>query len=284
MTPRTHAMRIGMSRGWTEFVHGVRNPADAGFYVVMTLALIGSLWLNREVRIPDTPFTLPTLAMPSVVGGLVAFLAMIGVAYALAIEREDGTLLRAKAIPHGMVGYLTGQVTRSSAETVFGLSLVLIPGLLLFDNLASNGILSWLGMLWVVALGLLAMLPLGAIIGSLVRGARGVGTWAMMPFSALVAISGIFYPITAMPEWVQVIGQAFPLYWLGLGMRAAFLPDSAVLAEIGESWRQLETVAVLGGWAIAGLLIAPVVLRTMARRESGSKVEEYRQQMLQRVG
>jgi hypothetical protein len=59
---------------------------------------------------------------------------------------------------------------------------------------------------------------------------------------------------------------------MGLGMRSALLPDSTVVVEIGDSWRHLETIAVLGVWAVAGLLVAPVVLRRMARRESGSNV------------
>ena len=42
--------------------------------------------------------------------------------------------------------------------------------------------------------------------------------------------------------------------------------------EIGHSWRHLETLGVLGAWAIAGLVLAPILLRRMARRESGSSV------------
>ena len=75
----------------------------------------------------------------------------------------------------------------------------------------------------------------------------------------------------------------FPIYWLGLGMRSAFLPDSAAAWEIGESWRTLETVGVLGLWAVAGVLIAPIVLRRMARRESGSMLEARREKAMQRI-
>ena len=53
--------------------------------------------------------------------------------------------------------------------------------------------------------------------------------------------------------------------------------------RISGSWRQLETVAVLGAWAVAGLLLAPAVPRRMARRESGSAMEARRQQHLQRT-
>jgi ABC-2 type transport system permease protein len=64
-------------------------------------------------------------------------------------------------------------------------------------------------------------------------------------------------------------------------MRSAFLPDAAAVLEIGESWRTLQTVGVLGAWAVAGALITPGVLRRMARRQSGSQVEAAKEQALQ---
>jgi len=95
---------------------------------------------------------------------------------------------------------------------------------------------------------------------------------------ALTAISGIFFPIQTLWGWLQTLAQVFPIYWLGLGMRSAFLPDSAAMLEIGGSWRTTQTVIVLALWAIAGFLLAPRVLRHMARRQSGSAVEEARQE------
>jgi ABC-2 type transport system permease protein len=87
-----------------------------------------------------------------------------------------------------------------------------------------------------------------------------------------------------MPAWLAWIAQVFPVYWLGLGMRSALLPDAAAAIEIGGSWRPVETAAVLGAWVVAGLVLAPIVLRRMARKESGSRVAERRERALQRVG
>jgi ABC-2 type transport system permease protein len=86
-----------------------------------------------------------------------------------------------------------------------------------------------------------------------------------------------------MPEWLQGVAQVFPIYWLGLGMRSAMLPDALRMAEIGDSWRHLETVGALLAWAVVGLLLAPVVMRRMARRESGSSVAARRERAMQRV-
>ena len=75
----------------------------------------------------------------------------------------------------------------------------------------------------------------------------------------------------------------FPLYWLGLGTRSALLPANLASVEIGHSWRHLATFGVLSAWAIAGLVLAPVVLRRMARRESGSNVAARREKVLRQV-
>lgn len=64
-------------------------------------------------------------------------------------------------------------------------------------------------------------------------------------------------------------------------MRSALLSDTAAAIEIGESWRHLETVAVLSVWAVLGLIIAPLVLSRMARRESGSRLADRQEKALQ---
>jgi ABC-2 type transport system permease protein len=68
---------------------------------------------------------------------------------------------------------------------------------------------------------------------------------------------------------VQGVAQVFPMYWVGLGMRSAFLPDAAAALEVGGSWRTLETVLVPGARAMTGLLVTPSLLRRMAGRQSG---------------
>jgi len=161
-------------------------------------------------------------------------------------------------------------------------ALVIVPSLFILDGVQLNSVYAWFTLAWVLALGLVATLPIGAVFGSLFSNPRNSGL-IVLPIMGLVAISGIFYPISAMPEWVQGAAQVFPVYWLGLGMRSAMLPDGLSAVEIGESWRHLETVGVLGAWAVVGLVVAPMVLRRMARRESGSSIAERRDRAMQRV-
>ncbi|MGH3386384.1 MAG: ABC transporter permease [Nocardioidaceae bacterium] len=277
MKPTTHAIRMGARRGWTEFVQSVRSTQDQGFYIFTGLAVLGYLIIRRNTEVEGTDLLIPTVAIPSIIGGLVTFGVVIGPAYALAMEREDGTLLRLKAAPHGLTGYFTGQLLFHSISLLPQLLIILVPSFLIFDDVMSNGARGWATVVWVVVLGLVATMPIGMIIGSLVPNAQKVGTWGMLPITVLAGISGIFYPIQQLWGWVQVIAQIFPMYWLGLGMRSAFLPDSAAMLEVGESWRTGWTILVLGAWAVVGIVVTPVVLRRMARRQTGSQVEAARE-------
>jgi ABC-2 type transport system permease protein len=100
------------------------------------------------------------------------------------------------------------------------------------------------------------------------------------PLAALVAISGIFYPISALPAWVQWIAQIFPVYWLGLGLRSVFSPASAAALELGGTFRPLATFLALAAWAVVGLLLAPPILRRMAQRTSGGEMEAGKQRFI----
>src|SRR5262249_19967196 len=136
------------------------------------------------------------------------------------------------------------------------LAIFLVPAALLVPGLVTGGTRTWLAVAGVLALALLATLPLGAVLGAVFASPRAQGLLTL-PILAVVGISGIFYPLAALPGWLQALGQVFPFYWLGLGMRAALLPDAAVAVELGDSWRHLSTVGVLAAWAVVGLLLAP---------------------------
>lgn len=285
MNTRTHAIKTGIARGWHEWKLSMKSPQDWGFFAFMGLGVLGYLFLNRNNEVEALGFSLsmPVFAMPSMLGALIAFGLVIGPGYALAMEREDGTLLRSKAVPHGVTGYVSGQVALNVLGIFPTFVIILVPGMFLFDDLMQNGLAGWGTVAAITILGLLATLPLGIILGSLVPNVQKMGTWGFMPVMGLTAISGIFFPIQNLWTWLQTVAQIFPIYWLGLGMRSAFLPDEAAVLEIGESWRTTQTVIVLVVWAIIGFAITPRVLRRMARRQSGSAVEAARHESAQWV-
>ncbi|GLZ76384.1 transport permease protein [Actinorhabdospora filicis] len=276
-------LKIGARRGVIEARHAFTTPEEMAGIVIPSVIAMVVIFFLRGVSIPGTEVSLGSMSLPSMIGMNITFFGMLGIVQALTVEREDGTLLRAKTVPGGMTAYFVGIIVESLIQLLFSLALVLIPGVIVFENVAFDGPGSWLLLLATVIMGVGATAPIGAALGALFSNPKSLAL-VMLPTMGLVAISGIFYPITALPTWVQAIGQVFPMYWLGLGMRASLLPDAMAAIEIGGSWRHLEMFAVLGAWTVLGLLLAPMLLRRVARRESGSAVAERQQRAMQRVG
>jgi ABC-2 type transport system permease protein len=283
MSPAVAAARAGLSRGRIEFKQTLTTPRDLISILMTTGVFLAVMIWTRHTQVPGTHFSLGTATLVSVLALDVVYYGVVNMGDLIVVEREDGTLLRAKAIPNGMLGYLIGKVVNFSGQIAFVFAVMLLAGAFLFTGLAIGSPGGWLTLVWVLMLGLLATLPLGAMLGSLFPSQRSAGPWWLLLLAGLTAISGIFYPITHLPVFLRWTGQAFPMYWLGLGMRSALLPNAMAAVEVGHSWRHLATFGVLSAWAVAGLLLAPVVLRRMARRESGSNVAARREKVMRGI-
>ena len=193
-------------------------------------------------------------------------------------DREDGTLLRAKATPNGMLGYIVGKVVMFGSTTLLGVLAIVLPGIMIVDGLVLD-VRAWLLLALMFVVGMVATVPIGVALGSLMKSSVQA-MLVPLAWTLIMGVSGIFYPITVLPTWLQWVAQAFPVYWLGLGARSAILPAAMAAAEIGQSWRTAEMFAVLGVWAVIGMLLAPILLRRMARRQSGSALAKVRERYM----
>lgn len=280
MSPKSNALRLGLRRGWIEFKHSLMNTQDIFWNIFVTGILILVLWMQRDAYVEG--MQLAMLSLPSLLGISVASGGLMGLAGSLSYDREDGTLLRAKATPQGMFGYLISRIVYITLTTLMSMAILFIPALFFINGLTDIGLS---GLLWFIIFffaGLLATAPIGAIAGALVKTSGSGFGLTFLPLAALGAISGIFYPITAMAVWLQNIAQIFPVYWLGHGMRYAFLPEEAAVAELGGVWRPEIGLLVLTAWAIIGLLFTPRILKRMARKVSGSEMQSRKEQVMQR--
>jgi ABC-2 type transport system permease protein len=272
-------VRPGIARGLIELRQSFAGAGLLGHLFWPGVTLAAMFWF-RDAAYEGTGYSLGRLMLPSVLGMFVALGTLLTIQY-LAADREDGTLLRARATPNGIRGYVAGKLVTVSLTVLVYLVILLVPGWIIVGGLDLDAG-AWLGLAGVTVLGLLATQPIGISLGALISSPRGAG-YISLPVMGLMAISGIYYPLAALPGWIQTIAQVFPMYWIGLGMRAALLPDAAAVVEPGGSWRHLETLGVLGAWAAIGLILAPVVVRRMARRESGSSVARRREARLRRA-
>lgn len=144
MSPVWRAVRSGFARGRIEVRQQLTDPGDLTGIVIFSALGFVALVAMRHVTAPGTDFSLGTMMVPSLVGMNVVFLGMVGVAALLTMDREDGTLLRAKVVPNGMEGYLTAKVFYAAVSALLGLAIPLGYGVIFFRGLAVGGAGSWL--------------------------------------------------------------------------------------------------------------------------------------------
>ncbi len=275
---RWSAVRAGLSRGWIETRHSLTETVFVVGHALPPMAYVAVLLFMRGKTMPGTDFALGTMVLPSLLGMTIVYGGLSGPAPSITADREDGTLLRAKATPNGMLGYLIGKIVMFALTTLLGLIAIVIPGIMIVDNLILDA-RAWLLLAMLFIVGMVSTVPIGVALGALMKSSLQA-TLVPLVCTLLMIPSGIFFPTTVLPTWLQSAAQAFPFYWVGLGARSAMLPADMVAAEIGASWRTLEMFAVLGVWAAIGLLLAPILLRRMARRQSGSALAEVRQRIM----
>jgi ABC-2 type transport system permease protein len=249
----------------------------------LSLPIIGMAVLHflRGRDVMGSGISLAQLGIPGLLAVNFVTGGVLGVAGQLLTERDDGTLLRAKAVPNGMASHLVANVLVFTGTSLGPMLALLAAAAVTFEGVAPSGAGGWATLLWVSVLGLFATLPIGALLGAVLRTPMMLA-WASLLTYAAMAISGIFYPIGALPGWLQPLGQVLPTYWIGLGLRSALLPGEAVALEPGGSWHTWQTAAALCVWAVVGLCLAPAALRRMARRQSGSQVAAARERVMNR--
>lgn len=271
---RWAAVRAGLSRGWTE-----TRQASIFSHLFLPLVVAMLLIISRTKTVPGTDFALGAVLLPGFLGFTIASGGFIGSFGLIAPDAEDGTLLRAKATPNGMLAYLVGKIVMLTLKALVGLIVLAAPGIMVASHLVFDA-RTWLLLTLTFVAGMVATVPIGLALGSLAKSSMQAGLFSLAA-SLLVGLP-IFIPLTVMPTWLQWLAQAFPFYWVGLGARAALLPAEMAATEIGQSWRTIEMFGVLGVWAVIGMLVAPTLLRRMARRLSGSKVAATRERVMSR--
>jgi ABC-2 type transport system permease protein len=273
-------LRAARGQARTSLKRKYTTGAGLGTLLLPGILLV-VLWFVRDADFSDGLVA----ASGYVFSGFLAFgvvaAAVMGVAGELQTEREDGTLLRAKAVPHGMTGHLLAKLLITPVDALIPIVPAVVGAAVLLPGTMPTEAGRWLLLLVVFLLTVAAMLPWGAVLGTVFRSMVAFA-WAMMGIYVVAALSGLFFPVTLLPTWLQWLAQATPLYWIGVAFRWVLLPDSAAAAELGGEWRIGLALAVLVAWAVVGMLVAPALLRRMARRQSGTVVAAARERVLNR--
>src|SRR5690554_2016932 len=139
MNATFHAFKVGAARGWHENNLSLRSSQDQTFYVLMALGTLTFFYFNRNNHIEELVLTMPQVAFPTLLAAVAAFGLIIGPAQLIAMEREDGTVLRITSAPRRTITYAVGQVVYGVVGLVPMLLVLVVPSVLLFDVGSQRG-------------------------------------------------------------------------------------------------------------------------------------------------
>jgi len=218
----------------------------------------GAAEITGETQI-DTNFLITYLLIGTLVW---RFLASIfnNISEMIAWERWEGTIEYTFMAPVHRFNQMIGQTIFA---IVYSLLFTVIIGVVVagfFDlsfadaDLAAATVILLVGSLSFVGIGVVAsILPLlyperGAQMTNIVQ-------------AFFLLVSGIYYPVSVLPGWLQVLAKISPATYVLEGMRAALLPNTATADPLSYVWPLL----------IMGLIMLPLGIYLFQRAEKYTK-------------
>src|SRR2546423_9780548 len=192
---------------WLETKIFTREPM--GFVGTLLVPLVMFVILGRAFGVQrplapqvDIPFNVAILAAI-----LIAISAVQSLVAIISIYREGGILKRLRSTPLSPVTIMGAQVVVKLFFTVISLTLLMLAGRRLFPGVRQVNAFSFTA---AVLLGTFSILSLGFVLASLVPTARFAQPISAFVLYPMLAVSGLFFPVAALPSVLRTLALAFP--------------------------------------------------------------------------
>jgi ABC-2 type transport system permease protein len=216
-----------------------RNPSAAFFNFMLPLlllVLIASAFAGDDDELE--------VLIPGVAGMGVLATTFTSLAYNLTLLRDEGVLKRIRGTPMPPGAYLAGLIGSATLNAFLQVALVVTIGNLLYGvDWPSDPLLLAL----FTGLGVVCFAALGIAFSHAIPNEDAAPAYTNAVFLPLIFISGVFYSADELPEALEAVAEALPLKHLIDGLSEAI---------VGGGGDALTAAAVVGAWALAGLVVA----------------------------
>jgi ABC-2 type transport system permease protein len=176
-------------------------------------------------------------------------------------ERWEGTIEYTFMAPISRLTHLLGQAAFAVLYGVLHTVVILVVISLFFQIDLSHA--NFLSMLLIIVTGSLSFIGLGMLAAVLPLLSPEKGMQMTNIIKALVLlVSGVYYDISVLPNWLQYLSRISPAYYMLVGMRSALLNGTGV--------REL-LVPYIVPLLITGVITIPVGLYVFTRAERYAK-------------
>ncbi len=176
--------------------------------------------INQKISPAETPFTVKTESTATkglsqfdyVFSGILGFtllsLGIFGPTNVFPRLKQKGVLRRYHTTTLKPWQYFTGNVVSNGFIGILAVALMFVAATIFFD-LSMRG--SYLNLLIVVLLGATLLYGIGLTIGGWAKNENQAAPLTQLVALPMMFLSGVFFPVFLMPEWLQHITKYIPL-------------------------------------------------------------------------
>ena len=223
---------------------GIVSGAAAGVSVAATGSTPALTFQPRSVDSASLSYI--DFLLPGIIGLAIMISAVIGLATILVDWRQRGILRRLKLTPIPLAEFFAARVTASLVVALMQVVVLLAFGRIAFGIHISST--AWAAIPVALA-GCLCFLAMGFAIGSVVHTPETGDAVSQVITNPMMFLSGTFFPVAAMPPFVQGIARLLPLYYMTNGLRDTIvrgLSITYVTADIGILLAVTAVLTVIG--------------------------------------
>jgi ABC-2 type transport system permease protein len=233
-------------------------------FLLLFAAIMGNMDVTEGMNAPIV-VNFKQYFLPGMLASGIVYTGFQNLATAIPIERDQGVLKRLRGTPLPAAAYFGGKVIQVIFVSITQLALMLVVAkFALGIPLPTEG-RTWLTFAWVFLLAISASTVLGIAMSSVPRTGKSASAIMVPVVLVLQFISGVYFPFSQIPEWMQNIAGFFPLKWMAQAMRGVFLPDFMRSQEPNNSWEFGTGAIVVGIWLVIGLVLALKTFRWQSR-------------------
>ena len=228
-----------------------RNPPAAFFtfvFPLMFLVIFNLLFGNDELDVEGGTVNTSTFYVPAIAALSVMSACYSNIAIGVSFSRDQGLLKRTRGTPLPTWAFLAGRIVQATLIAILLVVIVTAAGVLFYDVDAPTNTMP--AFLVTLALGAATFCALGLAITSVIPNADASPAVVNASILPLLFISDVFIPMRDAPGWLTDFAAVFPIQHFSEALQTAFNPF-----ETGSGF-EITRLAVMAGWAVAGILVA----------------------------
>lgn len=207
-----------------------------------------------QKEISGRQFRYIDFALPGQIGFSLLSTAIFGTVFGLIYLKKALILKRMFATPTKPLTILLGQGTSRLIIALVQTLLILAIGVLVFKFYLPYGFFTFVELMIISAIGLIAFLGFGYFFAGLANDENSAGPMVNLVTLPQFLLSGTFFPTDSLPTWLQPVANNLPLSYFNIAVRK-------ITTEGGHIYDTLPYLVGLIIWGIVMYLLAARTFR-----------------------